>query len=302
MTPPAHKRKALGKGLGALIPQKKATASKATKTSADREKGVMNVPIEDVRPNRQQPRKSFDDATLLELSDSIKTHGLMQPVLVRQRGNGFEIIAGERRWRACQKAGLKVIEVVVRDLAEAEVFEWALIENIQREDLNPIEEAEAYRRLLDSTKMTQEQLALRVAKDRSTVANALRLLKLPEEVRRQVIAGVISMGHARALLSLESADHMIKMARDVVKKGLSVREVERRVRDLRKAATAGSKPEPEDPYGALPGGRPAVERVTTELVRSLGTKVRIIPQGKRGKIEIDFSSADELERLIGQLR
>jgi ParB family chromosome partitioning protein len=302
MTPPAHKRKALGKGLGALIPQKKASAIRAGAKTTEREKGVMSVPIEDVRPNRQQPRKSFDDATLLELSDSIKLHGLMQPVLVRQRGNGFEIIAGERRWRACQKAGLKVIEVVVRDLAEAEVFEWALIENIQREDLNPIEEAEAYRRLLDSTKMTQEQLALRVAKDRSTVANALRLLKLPEEVRRQVIAGVISMGHARALLSLESGDHMIKMARDVVKKKLSVREVERRVRDLRLTAGAGTKPEPEDPYFALPGGKPAVDRVTTELVRSLGTKVRIVPQGKRGKIEIDFSSSDELERLIGHLR
>lgn len=301
MTPPAHKRKALGKGLGALIPQKKASAIRAGAKTTEREKGVMSVPIEDVRPNRQQPRKSFDDATLLELSDSIKLHGLMQPVLVRQRGNGFEIIAGERRWRACQKAGLKVIEVVVRDLAEAEVFEWALIENIQREDLNPIEEAEAYRRLLDSTKMTQEQLALRVAKDRSTVANALRLLKLPEEVRRQVIAGVISMGHARALLSLESGDQMVKMARDVVKKGLSVREVERRVRELRKAA-GGAKPEAEDPYGALPGGKPAVDRVTTELVRSLGTKVRIVPQGKRGKIEIDFSSSDELERLIGHLR
>lgn len=301
MTPP-NKRKALGKGLGALIPQKKNGATPSKAEPADKKRGVMSVPIEDVRPNRQQPRKTFDDAALIELAESIKTHGLMQPVLVRSRGNHFEIIAGERRWRASQRAGLKAIEVVVKDLAEEDVFEWALIENIQREDLNPIEEAEAYRRLLDGTKMTQEQLSHRVAKDRSTIANALRLLKLPEEVRRQVIAGAISMGHARALLSLESADHMVKMARDVVKRGLSVREVERMVRALRKAAEGGDKPEAVDPYGSLPGGKPAVERVTHELVRSLGTKVRIVPHGKRGKIEIDFASADELNRLIGHLR
>ncbi len=301
MSPPAHKRQALGKGLGALIPQKKSNGLTRSADDADKKRGSMRVAIEDVRPNRQQPRKTFDDATLLELADSIKTHGLMQPVLVRRKGSGFEIIAGERRWRACQKAGLKDIEVIVKDLADDEVFEWALIENIQREDLNPIEEAEAYRRLLDTTKMTQEQLALRVAKDRSTIANSLRLLKLPDDVRRQVIAGALSMGHARALLSLETPEQMVKMARDVVKKGLSVREVERLVRSLRKAAEGGNSGA-EDPYHALPGGRAAVDRVTNELVRSLGTKVRIVPQGGKGRIEIDFASADELDRLIGQLR
>jgi len=299
MSPPAHKRQALGKGLGALIPQKKSDAT--PEGDGGKKRGVMSVPIEDVRPNRQQPRKTFDDATLLELAESIKTHGLMQPVLVRRRGSGFEIIAGERRWRACQKAGLKDIEVIVKDLAEADVFEWALIENIQREDLNPIEEAEAYRRLLDASKMTQEQLAHRVSKDRSTIANSLRLLKLPDEVRRQVIAGALSMGHARALLSLESTDQMVKMAREVVKKGLSVRDVERMVRALRKAAE-GAHGVPDDPYAELPGGKAAVSRVTDELVRALGTKVRIVPNGGRGKIEIDFSSADELDRLIGHLR
>ena len=296
MSPPAQKRQALGKGLGALIPQKRAPA-----TEGERRMGALNVPIEDVRPNRHQPRKTFDDVTLGELAESIREHGLMQPILVRKRGQNFEIIAGERRWRACQKAGLKEIGVIVKDLADNEVFEWALIENIQREDLNPIEEAEAYRRLLDNTGITQEQLALRVSKDRSTIANSLRLLKLPDDVRRQVIAGALSMGHARALLALENADDMVKMARDVVKRGLSVREVERAVRSLRKKP-AGEEREATDPYGHVPGGAPAAQRATDELTRVLGAKVRILPSGPRGKIEIDYSSPDELIRLVEQIK
>jgi ParB family chromosome partitioning protein len=302
MVPPAQKRKALGKGLGALIPQKRPIdLGEATPMSDDR-RGVRAVPIEDVRPNRLQPRKTFDDVTLQELADSVREHGLIQPILVRKRGTGFEIIAGERRWRACQKAGLKTIEVIVKDLADDEVFEWALIENIQREDLNPIEEAEAYRRLLESGNLTQEQLAVRVSKDRSTIANALRLLKLPDEVRRQVIAGALSMGHARALLSLDSPDDMVKMARDVVKRGLSVREVERAVRNLRKVEGDGAEDPARDPFEHLPGGEPAVRRASEELMRVLNTRVRIQPQGKRGRIEIDYSSPEELDRLIVQLK
>lgn len=261
----------------------------------------MQVPIEDVRPNRMQPRKTFDDAPLEELAASIREHGLMQPILVRSRGNGFEIIAGERRWRACQRAGLKTIEVIVKDLAEQEVFEWALIENIQREDLNPIEEAEAYRRLLETTDMTQERLAVRIGKDRSTIANALRLLKLPDEVRRQVISGALSMGHARALLALETQDEMVKSAREVVKRNLSVREVERLVRAARKNESGVPATAP-DPYVHLPGGAPAVRRVTDELVRRLGTKVRVVAQGRRGRIEIDYASPEELDRLLLQLK
>ena len=301
MAPPAHKRKALGKGLGALIPQK--SSPSFTGDESDKRRGVRSVPIEDVRPNRLQPRKTFDDVTLEELSDSIRDHGLMQPILVRKKGaSGFEIIAGERRWRACQKAGLKSIDVIVKDLADDEVFEWALIENIQREDLNPIEEAEAYRRLLKSGGLTQEQLANRVNKDRSTIANALRLLKLPDEVRRQVIAGALSMGHARGLLSLESSDEMVKMAREVVKRGLSVREVERAVRASRKSGSEQGGEGSRDPYSALPGGEPAVRRATDELMRVLGTRVRIQPQGRRGRIEIDYASPEELDRLIEQLK
>ncbi len=297
MSPPAQKRQALGKGLGALIPQKRAAPAEG-----ERRTGALNVPIEDVRPNRHQPRKTFDDATLGELAESIREHGLMQPILVRKRGQNFEIIAGERRWRACQKAGLKEISVIVKDLADSEVFEWALIENIQREDLNPIEEAEAYRRLLDNTGMKQEQLALRVSKDRSTIANSLRLLKLPDEVRRQVIAGALSMGHARALLSLESADEMVKMARDVVKRGLSVREVERAVRSSRNKAPGDDADDAPDPFGQVPGGAPAAQRASDELTRVLGAKVRIRPSGPKGKIEIDYSSPDELIRLVEQMK
>ncbi len=297
MSPPAQKRQALGKGLGALIPQKRPSNG-----DTDRHTGTMEVPIEDVRPNRHQPRKTFDDATLGELAESIREHGLMQPILVRKRGQNFEIIAGERRWRACQKAGLKEISIIVKDLADNEVFEWALIENIQREDLNPIEEAEAYRRLLDNSGMTQEQLALRVSKDRSTIANSLRLLKLPDDVRRQVIAGALSMGHARALLALDNADDMVKMARDVVKRGLSVREVERAVRAMRKKPTGDEDQGASDPFSQVPGGAPAATRATEELTRVLGARVRIVPSGPRGKIEIDYSSPDELIRLVEQIK
>ncbi|MBX2810810.1 MAG: ParB/RepB/Spo0J family partition protein [Myxococcales bacterium] len=299
MAPSVQKRQALGKGLGALIPPKKAKSSPLG--DEERNKVTLHVPIEEIHPNSFQPRKTFPDATLDELAASIKEHGLMQPILVRKKAGAYEIIAGERRWRGCQRAGLHQVEVIVKDLADDEVFEWALIENIQREDLNPIEEAEAYRRLLDTSEMTQEQLASRVSKDRSTIANALRLLKLPDDVRRQVIAGSISMGHARALVSLDEPDQMTRMSKDIVKNGLSVREVERAVRLLKKEHQT-PKETLEDPYEYLPGGRHAVERTTTELRRHYGTRVRIVPQGKRGRIEIDYTSVDELDRIISMLK
>lgn len=297
---PSQKRQALGKGLGALIPTKKSeTTPSNDPKGGPGPSGVRTLPIEKVRANRLQPRKSFDEKALEELAASIREHGLMQPVLVRQKGEAYEIIAGERRWRASQRAGLKSIQVIVKDLAEDSVFEWALIENIQREDLNPIEEAEAYRRLLSEGGLTQEALAERVAKDRSTITNSLRLLKLPEEVRRQVIAGALSMGHARALLALPDPDAIVRMAREVVKRGLSVREVERLVRAERpkkdeKAPGAG--------YSAIPGGEPAVRRVMGELTERLAARVRIVPNGAKGKIEIDFGSPEELDRLVERLR
>ena len=296
MSPPAQRRQALGKGLGALIPQKPSAPAPSEAEAA--RKGVLRVPIEEIQPNRFQPRKAFDDVTLDELAGSIEEHGLMQPILVRRHETGFEIIAGERRWRACQRVGLESVDVIVKDLADETSFEWALIENIQREDLNPIEEAEAYRRLLEMGDLTQEQLATKVSKDRSTIANALRLLRLPDEVRRQVVSGALSMGHARALLALDDEDDMVGMARDVVKKGLSVREVERRVRALKSESTDRPR---KDPYEFLPGGQEAVKRTQESLRRTLGTRVRIVPSGKKGKIEIDYTSVDELQRLIDQL-
>lgn len=300
MPPPVQKRQALGKGLGALIPPK-ANKAPVALSDADRRRVTMKVGIEEVRANKLQPRKSFDDTSLDELATSIGEHGLMQPILVRKHEDGYQIIAGERRWRACQRAGLKEIDVIVKDLADEEVFEWALIENIQREDLNPIEEAEAYKRLLEASGASQEDLAKRVGKNRSTVTNALRLLKLPEEVRRQIVTGALSMGQARALLALEDPELMIKMARDIVARGMSVREVERAVRALKQAKEAEKEP-PADPYAALPGGRRAVETVTDEIRRRLGTKVRIVPQGRKGKIEIDFTDVTELHRLVDILR
>lgn len=300
--PPANKRKALGKGLSALIPQKKVEPPPISIAPEDKRKGIVKAAIEDVHPNQSQPRKRFDEPAMNELVSSIKEHGMMQPILVREYRGGFEIIAGERRWRACQKAGLKNIDVIVKDLADGAVFEWALVENIQREDLNPIEEAEAYRRLADERGLSQEQIAARVSKDRSTIANSLRLLKLPGEVRRQVISGALSMGHARALLSLDSADQMIKMSQKIIKDGLSVREVERMVRAMREAKSNKSAEKESDPYAQLPGGAPAVKRVTDELIKLYGTRVRIAPHGRKGKIEIEYASPEELDRLVTQLK
>lgn len=266
-------------------------------TSTEGRRAVVLLGIEEIRPNLEQPRKTFDEASLDELAASVKAHGLMQPILVRDaKKGGYEIVAGERRWRACQRAGLKQVEVIVQSLADEQLLEWALVENIQREDLNPIEEASAYRKLLDRSGESQEQLGVRIGKDRSTISNALRLLKLPEEVRRQVIASVITMGHARALLGMDSPEGMVRLARDIVKRGLSVREVERIVKKAResKNGAAGGA----DPYHQLPGGETAVRRASEQLQRSLGTKVRIVPKGRRGRIEIDFSSPDELNRLL----
>lgn len=287
------KRQALGRGLTELIPNAPLISSLPSGNEAKPKPGVLTLDIAEVKPNPEQPRSSFDEAAMEELAASVKTHGLMQPILVRKTGSqSYEIIAGERRWRACQRAGLQTIEVIVKDLLDEQLLEWALIENIQREDLNPIEEAEAFKRLLEIGKLTQEQLAEKVGKERSSVANALRLLKLPSEVRHQVVAGALSMGHARALLALPSDEAMIAMGRNIVKGGLSVREVERLVRQKREPR------EKTDPYAKLPGGEPAVRQVTESLEKSFGTRVKIVPKGAGGKIEIGFSSAGELNRLL----
>ena len=283
-----EKRPALGKGLSALIPD----APESPRTSP------VEIDIDRLTPNTYQPRGQFDDARLEDLARSIKSNGVIQPIVVRRVGDGYHIIAGERRWRAAQKAGLLKVPVVVRDIQEGNdraVLEMALIENIQRENLNPIEEALAYRRLGDEFEMTQEQIATAVGKDRATVANFVRLLKLPDEVRADVAAGSLSMGHARALLSLPNEAEQRRIARDVVGRSLSVRETESIVRKASEEKLPSPDQTPAKPADVHT--RAAEERLRLRF----GTRVRIVRQGAKGRIEIDFGSEDELIRLFDQL-
>jgi ParB family chromosome partitioning protein len=283
-----EKRLALGKGLSALIPD----APDIPRTAA------IDADIDRLAPNEFQPRLDVNDARLQELAQSIRSNGVIQPIVVRKIGDRFQIIAGERRWRAAKLAGLMRVPIVIRDVApgqEKSLLEMALIENIQREDLNPIEEAMAYRRLADDFRLKQEDIAGAVGKDRTSVANVLRLLKLPEEVRSEVASGRLSMGHARALLSLSSEAAQRQTAREVIARGLSVRETESLVKKIAERVPAGSEaaaPKPVDVHT-----RAAEDR----LKLALGTRVRIVRQGTRGRIEIDFGSEDELIRIYEQL-
>jgi ParB family chromosome partitioning protein len=280
----ADKRPALGRGLSALIPDGPATPAPAAERS-------LEIDTDLLRPNKYQPRTHVDEAGIDELARSIKSNGIIQPIVVRHVESGYEIVAGERRWRAAQRAGLLKVPVVVRDIPEDRLLAAALIENIQREDLNPIEEAHAYRRLIDEFHLTQEQVAEAVGKDRSSIANYLRLLKLPQEVRANVGSGALSMGHARALLGLLDEPALLRVARDVVSKSLSVRETEAIVK--RAAQPPQPKPEPKTDVHT---------RAAEEKLRfALGTRARIVRKGKGGRIEIDFDSEDELQRLYEYL-
>ncbi|MBQ8053419.1 MAG: ParB/RepB/Spo0J family partition protein [Lachnospiraceae bacterium] len=274
-----------------------------TEKSSDSFKNAVIVRISEVEPNREQPRKKFDDDKLEELSESIKTYGLLQPILVQKRDGYYEIIAGERRWRAALKAGLKEIPVIVRDYTEKEILELSLVENIQRENLNPIEEAIAYKRLMDEFGLGQEEVAQRVSKSRSAVANSLRLLKLEENVQKMVIDGEISMGHARALLPLEDPEQQLSAAKEIVDKKLSVRETEKKVKEILSSRddTETKKPETkqqeEDPSIAI-----IYKQIEERLQQTLHTKVSI--QRKRnghGKLLIDFYNSDDLDKIIDKL-
>jgi len=281
----ADRRPALGKGLSALIPDVPTTA---------RPSSSVEVDINLLAPNDDQPRLQMDDARLEDLAHSIRASGIIQPIVVRQEGAGFRIIAGERRWRAAQKAGLSKVPVVVRDVAGSshqELLQLALIENIQREDLNAIDEATAYRRLADEFALTQEQIAVAVGKDRSTVANFLRLLKLPDEVRADIAAGTLGMGHARALLSLPDAALQRDSAREIVSRGLSVREAEALVRHR-------LAPKPQRTVSPEPAPPDVHTRAAEDRMRySLGTGVKIIRRGHGGIVEIRFTSEAELNRI-----
>jgi ParB family chromosome partitioning protein len=283
-----EKKRALGRGLSALIPQ---AAAPGGNDGAGR--GVVRLPIEEVRRDGAQPRKVFEGKRLEELAASIRLQGVLQPVLVRREGRSYRLIAGERRWRAAQLAGLKEIPAMVREATDGEAFEIALIENLQREDLNPIEEAQGYKRLMDDRSFTQDQVAARVGKERSTVANALRLLGLPDEVKSMLAQGELDMGHARALLGLSKTGEILAMAREVSSGKLSVRETERRVKQGKAPAPAKKK---EGKAG------PQVRQVVEELQRKLGTKVRLVDRGGKGTIEVDYFSYEDLDRLLAQFR
>ena len=293
-----QKRKALGRGLAALIPGAPPPEAPHPSVGVGRgADGLRTVAIEDVHPSAAQPRKQFDDARLDELAASIRTQGIIQPLVVRARAaGGYELIAGERRWRAAQRAGLHEVPAVVRDVAEKRAFEMALVENLQREDLNPIEEAQGFERLIAEFGYTQEALAARVGKDRSTVANALRLLRLPEGVRGLVTSGRLSMGHARALLGLEAADAVERLARRVVARDLSVRQVEALVR--RERDGAGPPAAEAVPARQSTSARDLAERLT----RALGTRVKVVEAGAgRGHIEISYHSLDQLDAVLARI-
>jgi len=278
-----ERRPALGKGLSALLPEAPEPARA----------GAIEVDIDLLAPSDQQPRLSVDDRKLDELAASIRANGVIQPILARRTGAAYRIIAGERRWRAAQKAGLLKVPVVIRDVpagAERQLLELALVENLQREDLNPIEEALAYQRLVDEFGLTQDQVAAAVGKDRTSVANYLRLLRLPEDVRAQVGSGALSMGHARAIAALTDAAAQRHAAREVTTRALSVRDTESLVRRL--AAPAAARP------GASAGPDVHTRAAEDRLRFALGTKVRIARRRQGGTIEIDFGSEAELHRLF----
>jgi ParB family chromosome partitioning protein len=287
------KRPALGKGLSALIPDVPDTPRG----------GPVEVDVDRLSPNVEQPRVQMDDSRLKELADSIKANGIIQPILVRRAGDAFQIIAGERRWRAAQLAGLQKVPVVVRDVpgdATRDLLALALIENVQRENLNPIDEALAYQRLSEAHGLTQEQIAAAVGKDRSSVANLLRLLRLPEEVRGDLVSGALTMGHAKALLVLSDASAQRHAAREVIVRSLSVRDAEALVKKLAGEGVAAS-PTKSKASGA-PAGNDVHTRAAEDRLRfALGTKVRIVRRGNGGTLEIDFTSEAELNRLYEQL-
>ena len=279
-----EKRRSLGRGLSALIPPK------PTHHEEGNPRGSLELPVDEILPGDGQPRKHFDETALAELSASITEHGLIQPIVVRRRGaHQYEIIAGERRWRAAQRAGLKTVPAVISDAAAEDTLTLALVENLQREDLNPIEEAEAFQRLHEGLGYSQQEIAHAVGKDRTTVANSLRLLKLPSAVRIQVLEGDLTMGHARALLALEDSAEMERLGQEVVAKKWSVRQTERATQPA-EARRKGAAKETE-----------AERDVRQRLQRALGTKVELKHRAGRGTLTVHFGSFAELDALLQRM-
>lgn len=290
----AAKGRGLGKGLDALIPSAqvpKKTREGAVENTGDKGQETL-VKITKVEPNREQPRKNFDEDALQELADSIKQFGLLQPILVQDRQTYYEIIAGERRWRAAKLAGLKEVPVIIKSFSEQEIVEISLIENIQREDLNPIEEALAYKRLLSEFHLTQDEVAERVSKSRTTVTNSMRLLKLDERVQQMIIDDMITTGHARALIGIEDKNVQYELAQKIFDEKLNVREVEKLVKNIQ---SPKPKKEPKKVNESL---ELVYRDIEERLKQALGTKVSIQPrENGAGKMEIEFFSHEELERI-----
>ena len=294
------KKKGLGKGLDSLIPDNKSmksvTSEKTVESKEDAaaKSGVQVMKINEVEPNRDQPRKNFDEDALLELSDSIKQFGVLQPLLVRKRKDYYEIIAGERRWRAAKLAGVKEVPVIEKEYTDQEILEIGLIENIQRENLNPIEEAIAYKRLLEEFNLKQDEVADRVSKSRTAVTNSMRLLKLSDKVQQMIIDDMISTGHARALLAIDDPELQYTLANKIFDEKLSVRETEKLVKEIKN---------PKKPKEKKPVANSFIYQDLEEKMKSVfGTKVSIASKGKgKGKIEIEYYSDDELEHLFDMM-
>lgn len=274
-------KRGLGRGLGALL--------SSAPTDADT---LVEVGLDEIEPNPNQPRKTFDTNTLNELAASIKSSGVIQPVIVRRQGTGYQLVAGERRWRAARQAGLARVPAIVRDVTDAESLELALVENLLREDLNPMEEAEAYEKLLARFTWTQEELAQRIGKERSSIANALRLLRLPSPIQQDLRAGRLTMGHARALLALTTPAEQLRLRDEILAHDWSVRATEDTVR----TAVAGRPPRPKQRRRS-----PELAALEERLQRALQTRVRIVGGERHGRIEVTYANADELERLAGLL-
>ena len=273
-------KRGLGRGLEALIP----IVDKS-------EENVQEIDIKKIVANDKQPRRDFDELKLDELAESMKQHGVLQPVILRKKGNAFELVAGERRWRAAAKAGLEKIPAIIKELSDAEVMEIALIENLQREDLNPIEEAMAYKTLMDDFGLTQEELSKRVGRSRSQIANTVRLLNLDKEIQELVIQNKLTAGHARALLSIQDVRARIGLARKISQEDLSVRETEQLAKKLSEERKKAQRQKSQEI-------NPVILDITERLQRALGTRVNIKGSENRGKIEIEFYSGDELERIL----
>ncbi len=285
----AAKKRGLGKGLDSLIPESsKATVTKSS--DSDSKDNVQMMKISAIEPNREQPRQKFDEDGLLELADSIKQYGVLEPLMVRKNKDYFEIIAGERRWRAAKLAGVKEVPVVVKDYTDQEIIEIGLIENIQRENLNPIEEAMAYKRLLEEFDLKQDEVAERVSKSRTAVTNSMRLLKLDERVQQMIVDEMITTGHARALLAIRDKDEQYELATRVFDEKLSVRETEKLVKNWKKPKKEKKKAKALDAE---------YQDLEEKMQEALGTKVRVAPKGNgSGKIEIDYYSEEELEHMF----